>query len=75
MYLPTYQLDPACFLAAPGLALQAALKRKKIKLELLTNIDILLSVEKGIKCGKCHAIFQYVKSTNKYISNYEKNIE
>ena len=38
-----YELDPA-----PGLAWQAGLKKTKIRLELLTNIDILLMVEEGI---------------------------
>ena len=44
-----YELDPAKFLSAAGLAWQAALKKKKVKLDLLTHIDMLLTVEKGIK--------------------------
>ena len=43
-----YELDPAHFLSAPGLAWQACFKKTEIKLELLTNIDMLLMVEKGI---------------------------
>ena len=41
MCLKVYHLDPVKFLSAPGLAWQAALKRTEIKLELLTNIDML----------------------------------
>ena len=41
MCLKVYHLDPAKFLSAPGLAWQAALKRTEVKLELLTNIDML----------------------------------
>ena len=37
------------FLTAPALAWQAALKRTKVKLDLLTDIDMLLMVEKGIR--------------------------
>ena len=37
-----YELDPAHFLSAPGLAWQACLKKTKVKLELLTDIDMLL---------------------------------
>ena len=37
-----YKLDPAHFLSAPGLALQARLKKTKAELELLTDIDMLL---------------------------------
>ena len=41
----------------PGLAWQAALKKSEVKLELLTDIDMLsLVVEKGISRGICHAI-------------------
>ena len=35
------QLDPAKFLSAPGLAWQAHLKKTKVKLDLLTDIDML----------------------------------
>ena len=37
------------FLSAPGLAWQACLKKTKLEFELLTNIDMLLMVEKGIR--------------------------
>ena len=43
-----YGLDPAHFLSAPGLAWQACLKKTGVKLELLTDIDMPLMVEKGI---------------------------
>ena len=37
-----YELDPDHFLSVPGLAWQAALKNIKVKLDLLTDIDMLL---------------------------------
>ena len=43
-----YELDPAHFLSAPGFAWQACLKKTKVELELSTNTDMLLMVEKGI---------------------------
>ena len=46
MYLTIYQFDPAKFISASGLAWQAALKKTKVKLNLLTDIDMLLMVEK-----------------------------
>ena len=49
------ELDPAHFLSAPGLAWQACLKKTEVKLELLTENDMLLMVEKGIRGGICHA--------------------
>ena len=44
-----YELDPAHFLSAPGLAWQTCLKETGVELELVTDIDMLLMVEKGIK--------------------------
>ena len=41
------ELDPTRFLTAPGLAWQAALRKTKVKLDLLTDIDMLLTVEKA----------------------------
>ena len=69
-----YEFDPAHFLSAPGLAWQACLKKTEIKLELLTDINMLLMVEKGIRGGICHAIHRYAKTNNKYIKNYDRNI-
>ena len=61
-----YELDPAKFFSAPGLAWQAALKKTKVKLDPITDIDILLMVEKGVRGAICHSIYQYVKANNKY---------
>ena len=69
-----YELDPAHFLSAPGLACQARLK-KQVKLELLTNVDMLLMFEKGIRGEICHAIHKYAKANNKYMKIYDKNKE
>ena len=46
-----YELDPAKILSAPGLAWQAALKKTKVKWDLLIDTDMLLMVEKGIRAG------------------------
>ena len=54
--LEVYELDPAHYLSLPGLAWQACLKKTNIKLEVLTDYDMLLIVEEGIKGGICHAI-------------------
>ena len=44
-----YELYPAYCLSAPGLAWQACLKKTGVKIELLTDINMLLMVEKGIR--------------------------
>ena len=62
-------------MSAPGLAWQACLKKTGVKLELLTGIDMLLMVEKGIRGGICQAIHRYAKENYKYMKSYNKNIE
>ena len=59
MYLKIYKFDPANFFSAPGLAWQAALKKTKVKLHLLIDVDMLLMVEKCIRGGICYSIYQY----------------
>ena len=56
--LKIYHLDPGKTFSAPGLAWQAALKKTEVKLEFLTDIDLLLMVEKCIRRGICHAIYR-----------------
>ena len=51
LYLKIYHLDPVKFVSAPELAKQTAVKKTEVKLELLTDIDMLLMVEKGIRGG------------------------
>ena len=75
MCLKIFELDPAKCLSGPGLAQHAALKNTKVKLDLLTDIDMLLIVEKGIRGGICQSIYQYAKANNKYMKYCDKNKE
>ena len=75
MCIKEYELDPAHFLSLPGLAWQACLKKTNIELELLTDYDMLLMVEEGIRGGICHSIHRYAKANNKYMKNYNNNEE
>ena len=70
-----YELDPDHFLSAPGLAWQECFKKTGVRLELLTDIDMLLMFEKGIRGGICHAIHRYAKANNKYMNDYNKDEE
>ena len=69
------ELDPDHFLSTPGLAWQACLKKREVKLELLTNVDMLLMLEKGNRVGICHAMHRYAEANNKYMKNYDQNKE
>ena len=75
MCLKIYELDPVYFVSALGLAWQACLKKTGVKLELLTDYDMILMTEKGIRAGICQASHKYVKANNPYMKNYNKNIE
>ena len=50
-------------------------KKTNIRLEFLTDNNMLLMVEKGIRGGICHAIPRYAKANNKYVKDYKKDEE
>ena len=58
MCLKIYHLDPVKFLSVPGLAWKAAFKKTKVKLDLLTDIDMLLMVGNSIREGMCLSIYK-----------------
>ena len=70
-----YKFDPAHVLSAPGLAWQTCLKKTGVKLELLTDNFMLMMIEKGIRGGMCQAVYRHAKANNKYMKNYDKDIE
>ena len=64
-----YELDPAHFLSAPGLAY---LKKTKVELELLTDNDMLIMFEEGTRGRMCQATHRYAKANNKNMKNHDK---
>ena len=69
-----YPLDPAHSFSAPGLVWQACLKKTRVKLELLTDPNMLLMFEQGTRGGICQAIHPYATVNNMYMENYNKEI-
>ena len=47
-------------------------KKNEVRLDHLTEIDMLLMVKKGIRGGICHVIHIHAKVNNKYIKDYDK---
>ncbi|XP_057305260.1 uncharacterized protein LOC130642191 [Hydractinia symbiolongicarpus] len=64
-----YKLNPAHFYSAPGLAWKAALKYTEIKLDDLTDPDMLLMFERGIRGGITQAVHRYAIANNKYMGD------
>ena len=69
MCIEIYDLDPTNFFL-----ILILLKKWKVELKLLTVIDMLLMVEKGIRGGVCQATHSYAKASNKYMKNYDKTL-
>ena len=71
--LKIYELDPVYYFTAPGLACDACLKMTNINLELLSNPDMLLMFEKGIRGGISIISNRYGEANNKYMKDFNKN--
>ena len=70
-----YGLDPVNFYTSPGLAWKACFKKTGIKLERLTDPDILMIFERGIRGGITQAVHRYAKANNKYMDSMNTEIE
>ena len=62
-----YALDPAWYYSAPGLGWDAALKITKVQLELLSDPDMLLMIESGIRGVIATISRRHAKANNEYI--------
>lgn len=73
--LNLYDLDPAHYFTTAMLSWDAMLKFTKERIELLTDIDMLMFVERGVRGGVSQCSQRYCKANNKYLTNYENNKE
>ena len=65
-----YQLDPAHYLSAPGLAWDACLKETSQKLELSSDCDMLMFFERGTTGGMCHISKGYTEANNENMKDF-----
>ena len=67
--MKNYQLDPAWYYTAPGLAWDSCLKKTGVELELLSDPDMLLMFEKGIRGGISMISNRHGKANNSYMDD------
>ena len=72
--LKYYKLDPSYYFSSPGLSWDAILKMTDIKLELITDVDQYLFIERASKGGVSYIANRYAKANNKYMKKYDENL-
>ena len=73
--IDNYELDPLWYYTAPGLAWDAALKISNVKLELITDPNMYLMIENGIRGGVSTITKRYAKANNPYMQEYDSKEE
>ena len=69
--IKVYKLDPAHYYTLPGYTWDAMLKHTNVNLELLTDIDMVLFVERGIRGGLSQCSKRYSKANHKYLQEHD----
>lgn len=71
--LESYNLDAAHYYTSPALSFDAMLKKTEVELELLTDLDIYLMIESGIRGGVSMISTKYAKANNEYVKDYDSS--
>ena len=70
-----YGLDPAHYYTSPGLSWDALFKTTDVRVELLTDYDMHLFIEKGLRGGISMVSKRYAKANNRYLESYDPGKE
>ncbi|XP_077278040.1 uncharacterized protein LOC143906113 [Temnothorax americanus] len=71
--IDTYGLDPAHYYTLPGYTWDAMLKYTGVRFELLTDIDMVMFVERGIRGGLSQCSNRYARANNKYLQSHDSS--
>ena len=71
--ISNYHLDPTHYVSLPGYAWDAMLKKTKIKLDVVSDYDMYLMIERGIRGGVSMISKRHSKANNKYMKNYNSS--
>ena len=70
-----YRLDPSHYMSSPGLSWDAMLKMTEIKLDLISDIEKQLFVEKGLRGGISYISHRHGKANTKYMRDFNPEEE
>ena len=70
--LEYYNLDPCHYFSSPGFSWDAMLKMTKVELEKISNADMHLFIERGMRRGLCYVSKRYCKANNEFCPDYDK---
>ncbi|GFT46965.1 uncharacterized protein TNCV_3474071 [Trichonephila clavipes] len=73
--MQTYKLDPCWYFTTPALSWDAMLLHTKVAIELFTDYDMLLFIEKGVRGGISQCCNRYAIANNRYMSNFNPDDE
>ena len=74
-YLDTYGLDPAHYVSLPSSSWDAMQKMTDVRLDLLSDVDMLNFIEKGTRGGISTITHRHAHANNKYMKNYDPQKE
>ena len=67
-----YGLDPCHHFSSPGLSWDAMVKMTKIELDLISDTDMHLFIEKGMRGGISYIAKRHGKANHKYMKIYDE---
>ena len=73
--LEYYSLDPCHYFSAPGLSWDALLRMTEINLDLISDVNAQLFIERGMCGGISYIAHRHAVANNKYIKNYNPEVE